>query len=150
MTTFVRRARLDDLAAMVAIEGAVFDCDRLSRRSLRYYVNANTSILLALEVDGRIVGYSLIAFRKNSSRARLYSIAVEPASHGRGLGRLLLGASERAAKARGAKTLRLEVRADNQRAINLYERGGYRRFSIIEDYYEDGASALRLEKELTR
>ncbi len=48
---------------------------------------------------------------------------------------------------RAASTLmRLEVRSRNRRAIALYERQGYRRFGRIEDYYEDGATALRYEK----
>jgi ribosomal-protein-alanine N-acetyltransferase len=80
--------------------------------------------------------------------ARLYSIALDPAEHGRGLGRFLLGASERAAKARGASFMRLEVRTDNASAIALYEKNGYRFFGRIEDYYEDGGAALQFEKPL--
>ena len=37
----------------------------------------------------------------------------------------------------------------SQRATDLYERLGYRRFGRIEDYYQDGAAALRLEKPLS-
>ncbi|SFK52116.1 GNAT family N-acetyltransferase [Methylocapsa palsarum] len=144
----VRPARIEDLDAIEAIENKVFDGDRLSRRSLRYFLTAKTAILLALDSGGRIAGYSLIGFRKNSFRGRLYSIALDPSAHGRGLGRQLLHSSERAAKARGAMTMRLEVRTDNSRAIRLYEQSGYCRFAIIDDYYEDGASALRLEKVL--
>ena len=42
----------------------------------------------------------------------------------------------------------LEVRADNARAITLYDERGYVKFATIPDYYEDGASALRYEKRL--
>ena len=143
----VRQASLEDLAAIEAIENAVFDGDRLSRRSLRYYLNSKTALVLAVDVNGDVAGYSLVAFRKGARRARLYSIALHPAQHGRGLGRLLLGASERAAKARGAVALRLEVRTDNARAIALYEKNGYQHFATEADYYEDGASALRFEKQ---
>jgi ribosomal protein S18 acetylase RimI-like enzyme len=140
-------ASLNDLAAVEAIETTVFDSDRLSRRSLRYYLKSRTALLLVVGVNDRVSGYSLIAFRKDSPRARLYSIALEPAEQRRGLGRLLLGASERAAMARGAIAMRLEVRVDNARAIELYEKSGYRSFAVVEDYYEDGAAALRFEKE---
>jgi len=144
--TSVRRASFDDLAAIEAIETAVFEGDRLSRRSLRYFLKSETALLLVVAVNDRVAGYSLVAFRKRSAYARLYSIALDPAEHRRGLGRLLLGASERAAKARGANAMRLEVRVDNARAIALYEKNGYRSFAVIEDYYEDGATALRFEK----
>jgi ribosomal-protein-alanine N-acetyltransferase len=145
----VRRARRADLDAIETIETSVFEGDRLSRRSLRYFLAAPTAVLLVLDLDGRVAGYSLIGFRNGSRRARLYSIALDAADQGRGFGRMLLNASERAARARGARALRLEVRVDNRRAAALYEQNGYARFAVVEDYYEDGASALRLEKVLS-
>jgi ribosomal protein S18 acetylase RimI-like enzyme len=146
----VRQARFEDLADIETIENAVFESDRLSRRSLRYYLTAKTALLLVVRANDRVAGYSLVGFRKDSPRARLYSIALDPAAHRRGLGRLLLGASERAAKARGASAMRLEVRIDNARAIELYEKNGYRNFAVVTDYYEDGATALRFEKRLAQ
>ncbi|MCF8997840.1 ribosomal-protein-alanine acetyltransferase, partial [Pseudomonas carnis] len=44
--------------------------------------------------------------------------------------------------------LRLEVRTDNPGALALYERNGYRRFAVVDDYYQDHSDALRLEKTL--
>ena len=49
---------------------------------------------------------------------------------------------------RAANVLRLEVRADNRRAIALYEVNGYQRIGEIEGYYHDGATALRYQKRL--
>lgn len=147
---WVRPARLEDLSEIEAIEAAVFDSDQLSRRSLRYYLKSRTALFLTLGVRNRVIGYSLVSFRQGSPRARLFSIALDPAEQGRGLGRFLLGASERAAKARGAVAMRLEVRVDNARAIELYKKNGYRRFAAVEDYYQDGAAALRFEKTMTQ
>jgi ribosomal protein S18 acetylase RimI-like enzyme len=144
----VRPATAADLPAIEAIENAVFDGDRLSRRSLRYFLASDTAMMLVLAVQDHVLGYSLIAFRRGSKRARLYSIALSPDEHGRGLGRFLLRSSENAAKAHGAAFMRLEVRTDNASAIALYEKNGYRFFGRIEDYYEDGAAALRFEKAL--
>lgn len=145
----VRPATAADLSAIWAIENAVFDGDRLSRRSLRYFLASDTALVLVLALQDHVLGYSLVAFRKGSKRARLYSLALDPAEHGRGLGRFLLRSSENAARAHGAAFMRLEVRTDNAGAIALYEKNGYRLFGRIEDFYEDGASALRFEKALT-
>lgn len=144
----VRPAGPEDLTALESIERRVFGSNRLSRRSLRYHIASQTTQLLVLVVGETVGGYSLVAFRKNSTRARLYTLALDPGLHGRGFGRALLGAAERAAKARGATTVRLEVRIDNQHAIELYDKAGYRRFDVIPNYYEDGYTALRLEKTL--
>ena len=67
---------------------------------------------------------------------------------GRGTGRRLVAAAEAAALAAGARTLRLEVRADNQRAIALYRSTGYGAIGERPDYYADGMTALRYEKSL--
>lgn len=145
MTLHIRKARLDDLDALVAIENSVFAGDRLSRRSLRHAVVAPTCAMIAAESDGKLVGYALAHFHKNAGVARLFSIA---AAHGapRGVGRALLGACLEQTVRRKRRALRLEVREDNVRAIALYEQAGFARFGRYEDYYEDGAAALRFEK----
>ncbi len=144
-----RRATLADVDALETLENKAFDGDRLSRRSLRYYVTAETAVLRVMKQDGALAAYSLLAFRRGSKIARLYSIAVDPMWVGCGLGRALLKTCEKDARAHGCAVLRLEVRVDNKRAIALYEKNGYRRFDEIEDYYEDGATAVRMEKTLT-
>lgn len=146
----VRKAKRADLAALVAIETASFTNDRLSRRSLRYFIAAPNAEVIVAEIKGVLAGYALVAFRKGSAIARLYSIATDPDFRGRNLGLALLRAAERLALKRGAEFMRLEVRCRNRRAIALYERQGYRRFGRIDDYYEDGAPAFRYQKTLLR
>ncbi len=142
----IRKGLRSDLAALVAIENQCFTSDRLSRRSLRYFLTVPNAALLVAEIRGAVAGYGLVAFRKGSAVARLYSIAIDPDFRGRNLGLALLKASEKAAHDGGATLMRLEVRSRNRRAIALYEGQGYRRFGRIEDYYEDGATALCYEK----
>jgi ribosomal protein S18 acetylase RimI-like enzyme len=152
----IRKGRLADLDRLVAIENAAFEGDRLTRRSLRAHLTKPTVTLLVAETEtggfAQVIGYALIAFRKESKKARLYSIASDPEyrlGSGRGLGRVLLAASETEAARRGAEALVLEVRADNARAIALYEARGYTKFGTLADYYEDGAAAVRYEKQLS-
>jgi ribosomal protein S18 acetylase RimI-like enzyme len=144
----IRPAVPADLDALEAIENTVFETDRLSRRSLRYYIAHHRDALIVMGVDDAVVGYALLAVRSGTALARLYSIAILPDHAGGGLGRRLMDAVEKAAIERGAIVLRLEVRADNAAAVRLYEKGGYRRFGVYEDYYEDHAAALRYEKRL--
>lgn len=146
----IRRARASDLPVLVAIESESFVDDRLSRRSLRYFLAAPNAILLVVEAGGSVLGYSLVALRKGSRRARLYSIAVARGSRERNFGKTLLQAAEAAARQYEATVMLLEVRSRNRRAISLYEKQGYRRIGRIEGYYADGAPALRYEKSLVR
>ncbi len=123
--------------------------DRLSRRGLRRFLKASHRPLLVARSCGHVVGYIVISLPSRSHSARVYSLAVE-ASHGRrGVGRELLLAAERYARAHGRTRLRLEARYDNLNAIALYEKLGYENFGRYPGYYADGAEALRFEKPLT-
>lgn len=148
MPAVIRRADVSDIDHLAAIENRVFPGDRLSRRSLRRHIASDGALMLVAEAQGRPVGYALVLLRRGSATARLYSIAVEPAAAPRGTGRALLAAAERQAALRGAEALRLEVRADNARAVELYERAGYRGTGRRAGYYEDGADALLYRREL--
>ena len=144
----VRPASTCDLDTLLALEHHVFTHDRLSRRSLRNFLTSRHASLIVAEADGRIGGYALILFRPGSLIARLYSILVAPGIDRRGLGRRLLAAAEDAALARDCILMRLEVDERNTRALSLYRQAGYRQIGRQPGYYEDGGTALRLEKGL--
>jgi ribosomal-protein-alanine N-acetyltransferase len=146
----IRAGTLRDLDAIFALEHAVFATDRLSRRSLRAFILDRRRPLRVAVLDKALAGYALIALRKRSAAARLYSIAVDPRCGRQGVGSALMGACERYAAAHGCDLLRLEVRADNEAAIALYERLGFRQFGQYDSYYADGARALRFEKPVAK
>lgn len=145
----LRKATLQDLDALVALENRSFQTDRLSRRSFRHLLTkGNAVILIAEGEEGALAGYAAVLFNAGTSLARLYSIAVDSGYQGRGVGRQLVEASERAALEGECVVLRLEVRRDNAASLALFRRLGYREFGTLNDYYEDHMAALRFEKEL--
>jgi ribosomal protein S18 acetylase RimI-like enzyme len=144
----IRQATLRDLDGLVELERRCFATDLISRRSFRYLLTrANAAILVAEEDDG-LAGYALVLFSRGTALARLYSIAVDGAFRGRGIGRGLLSAAEAEALALGCVSMRSEVRLDNQASLALFEGNGYRRLEEIEDYYEDHMGAFRFERTL--
>lgn len=145
----IRAAQRFDIDDLVRLEAKAFASDRLSRRRLAAHTVNSAAALLVATTDGEIAGYALVLMRRGSSAARLYSLAVDPDMSGQGVGSTLLAAAEEAALSKGAAHLRLEVRVDNDAAIRLYERGGYRLVGHRENYYEDGAAALRYVRSLS-
>jgi len=143
----LRDARPCDLERLLALE-AMFPGDRLSARQFRRHLSSPTARLRVAEFDGALAGYALVFLRRTAAAARLYSIAVDPARRGAGIGAALLADAELQARAAGRDRLRLEVRADNDAAIALYRREGFLQFGVHRSYYEDGCDALRLEKPL--
>lgn len=154
MSFELRPAQPEDLPALVALENRCFEGDRLSRRQFRWLLQRGHSAICLLETvtpEGRVlVAYLLLLFHRGTTLARIYSIAVDPDWRGRKLGERLMQEAETLVLAEGCSILRLEVRTDNQGAIALYERLGYRQFGQYADYYEDHADALRYQKRLHR
>jgi ribosomal protein S18 acetylase RimI-like enzyme len=145
----IRPAVPGDIAALVAIEEASFDSDRLSRRSFRHLLTEGNSATLVDDGGAGPRGYITLLFRADVSLARVYSIATAPASAGQGVATRLLAAAETLALARSCVAMRLEIRRDNRPSQQLFLRHGYAVFGEHAAYYEDGMDALRFEKSLT-
>jgi ribosomal protein S18 acetylase RimI-like enzyme len=142
----VRPARARDFDAVWAIETESFGTDRFPRRNLRRLLSRRSAAFLIAGAPP--LGYALVLFRRGAGVARLYSIATSKAARGRGVGAALVEAAAACAKSRGSDRLRLEVRVSNKAAIALYSKAG---FSILKEspgYYEDGETALKMEKRL--
>jgi len=146
----IRAATLSDLTALVGIEERCFETDRLSRRQWRYMLTRAHAAVLVEEQGGQVLGYVLLLFSRATSVARIYSIAVDQAARGRQLGQRLVEAAERETRERGRAYVRLEIRRDNIRSQRLFEGMGYRRFGVLDDYYEDHMEGIRFEKSLGR
>lgn len=142
----IRPGRTGDIPALLALEAACFDSDRLSRRSFNHMLTrAKAALYVAEDADG-LAGYGLVLFHAGTALARLYSMAVAPRARGQGLARRLLAHAETEAKSHDCIALRLEVRADNEAAIRLYESAGYRRLAPLPGYYDDDGDGWRYQK----
>ena len=95
----------------------------------RWYVVAETA-------DRALAGYAGLLV--GGSEADVQTIGVHPAVQRRGVGTVLLHALTAEAVRRGATTLMLEVRSDNEPAIRLYTQEGFERISLRRGYYQPG------------
>lgn len=138
----------EDIDALWALEQRCFSSDRLSRRRMRYYAQASHAEFVVARHAQHVVGYALLLCRRGTQLTRLYSIAVDPDARGLGVAGSLLRALEERALLRGKPFMRLEVAVDNQPAIALYKKMGFKQFGMYSHYYENDADALRMQKAL--
>ena len=132
---------------MLALE-ELFPSDRLTRRALQRFLRVPNAHLWVAVSASQLVGSLVLLLRENAHHGRIYSVVVAPTARGQGLGERLVATAERATKAAGRQSLRLEVRADNAPARALYAKRGYVERAALPGYYEDGADGWRLEKPL--
>jgi [ribosomal protein S18]-alanine N-acetyltransferase len=103
----------------------------------------NTAVIGSSEA---ILGFGIMQY--GEERAHLALLAVRPDCRQRGLGAGLIDWLERPALVAGIECVRVEVRADNPRAIAFYRKHGYAEISRIARYYRGVVDAVRLEKKL--
>jgi ribosomal protein S18 acetylase RimI-like enzyme len=144
----IRTAALPDLDRLKILEQSSFFCDAVNRRSMRHFLRSDAAVILLDECDGILRGHIVIRFNARHRIARIYSIAVDAAHQGQGVGAGLVKAAEEAARERGRLKVRLEISVDNVASQALFTRAGYTVFGEYEEYYDDGGAALRLEKNL--
>ncbi|HET7820510.1 MAG TPA: ribosomal protein S18-alanine N-acetyltransferase [Ornithinibacter sp.] len=147
-TPVLREVHWSDIPALAALERDLFAHDawseptwwsELAGRPRRDYV-------VLADADG-VLGYG--GLDHGGEVADVMTVAVAPRARGRGLGRALLAELEHRARARGAGHVMLEVRADNQAALGLYDRSGFAVLSTRRRYYQPGAvDAIVMRKSL--
>jgi ribosomal-protein-alanine N-acetyltransferase len=137
----LRPMRWWDVQPILDIEDDLFGGDawsaglfwsELAQYDSRHYV--------VLDHAGVLIGYGGVAVL--GAEAYIQTIAIVRDRWGSGLGSALLGDLLACAEQRGATTVGLEVRADNDRAHLLYERFGFRVIGVRRGYYQpSGADA---------
>lgn len=147
MSAALRTMTVADIDTIAALEHRLFPIDywprdmfvaELSQPETRHYVIA--------EVDGAVVGYAGLMCIEPI--ADIQTIAVLPEYEGRGIGTSMLKALLTEARRRGGQDVLLEVRADNPRAQNLYQRFGFSQIHVRKKYYRDGVDALIMKRDL--
>ncbi|HEY4584654.1 MAG TPA: GNAT family N-acetyltransferase [Acidimicrobiia bacterium] len=114
-----------DWPALVRVDRAAFDVFwRMSVDGLTEALNATPrSVLLQIEETGDVVGYAIVGTQLTVSF--LQRVAVLPDRSGNGLGGALIRASMLWARSKGARTMILNVRPENTRAVDVYAREGF-------------------------
>ncbi|MBP3977639.1 ribosomal protein S18-alanine N-acetyltransferase [Microbacterium sp. BLY] len=147
----LREARPDDLDAVMAIEDRSFPTDAWSRETMASELSSPHGRYLVDEEAGAIIGYGGVRALQGSPDADIQTIALDRAFRGRGRGRALLHALLRAAAARGAREVFLEVRADNPAAENLYRSEAFEEIGRRPRYYQpDDVDAIVMRRDLRR
>jgi ribosomal protein S18 acetylase RimI-like enzyme len=93
-------------------------------------------VILVAERDGEVIGYTYSGVEGTDYMSLrgpagvMYDIVVDPAHRKQGVGRMLVDATLKALKARGAPRVVLSTAEQNAAAQRLFDRAGFRRTMI--------------------
>ncbi len=139
----VRQAVRSDLPAIYRIEALSFDQP--------WPINAFDAFLgkpafLVAVGGGDVLGFGVADLTPNHGAdiGHLKDLAVEPSSRGQGIGKRLLRSTLSRLTVAGAAVVKLEVRAGNDPARELYRTEGFRPLRQVPEYYDDGETAFVL------
>jgi ribosomal protein S18 acetylase RimI-like enzyme len=117
-----------------------------SRRELRWYLAQPGAICFVSESAGVIAGFILAD--AEPPRGHIITIDVAEAHRRRGVGKLLLGAAERALFECGVRTVEIETATNNEAGIQFWYVHKYRALGLLPGYYLGRIDAIRMRKEL--
>ncbi|UYO00379.1 MAG: GNAT family N-acetyltransferase [Devosia sp.] len=114
------------------------------RRRLSHAVGQYWPHTIVVELDGVVVGWCA----RVKGRNYIPYLFVMPDLQSNGLGRMLLSRMEAMLELEGAQRIRLETPADHVRAVQFYERQGYRILALKTDgrRSQDPFGSVHLEK----
>lgn len=106
---------------------------------------AGRRLYLAALRGRTVVGYAGLMFtdeRLSDGESHVTNVAVDPRAWRQGIGRRLMIELLKAARARGCRSMSLEVRDTNRRAQELYRGLGFAPAGVRRRYYENTDDAI--------
>jgi ribosomal protein S18 acetylase RimI-like enzyme len=128
-TRHSRRARIADREALLRVDAAAFDeFWRLDELGLDQAARATPRSHTRVTRGEPIVGYAL--FGRADEVGYVQRLAIRPDAQGRGVGPALLTDGLRWLRVHNARSAFVNTQVDNERALRIYERAGFRRLPV--------------------
>lgn len=141
----IRQIKQTELRCLYKLEDSLFSLEegRFNPSVFRYHYRLKNRIFVAID-NGEIAGYVLVIMYAKT--ARIYSLAVGLSYQGRGYGKKLCQYAIDLAIKMKKKSVSLEVRSSNQKAIDLYSSLDFVLERVLPSYYgnEDGVKMRKL------
>ncbi len=135
---FFKAIQKRDLDFVLTIEKLCYENPWSSNKFLDTLANPN-SYSQALIADDGLIGYAF--FNLAGDSADLLNLAIHPNYQQQGFAQLLMKKTFSKLTKLEVNCLYLEVRESNHRAINFYQKVGFKQISIRKKYYSNGENA---------
>ena len=94
--------------------------------------------------NGRVVGFAIVLYKEWFNIAYLDYVQVKTEQMNKGVGHMLIEKCVSWAREKGARILYTETGKNNERAIQFYQKHGFKITGHIPSYYQKGLDAVIL------
>ena len=142
----IRDLELTDIDRVMEIESKTFIAPWKKDEMLYEYQENKFAHMGVITSNSLVVGF--YDYWVTFDSATIAQIAVDPSFQRQHFASLLMEEIIKDAQAKKVRTITLEVRKNNEKAVNLYLKYGFKTSLIKEKYYSNGDDALYMIKEL--
>lgn len=140
----IREMKENDLDEVLVIEKSLFNSP-WNKEQFLYELNDNDlGNAYVYELDNKIIGYGMLWYLFEN--ADITNLAIKKEYQNKGYGKELLKFLLIDALKNDCEFVHLEVRVNNDNAINLYKKFGFEIIRTRKAYYEDGSDAYDMIK----
>lgn len=141
----VRELTNDDLDVLIEIEKSLYK-DPWNKEAYLRDLENDIAYNYVLVHDDVILGY--YGFWIMFDNIDITKVSIRKELQGKGLSNILMKDFFSRISNLDIKSITLEVRVSNIKAINLYKKYGFKEISVRKKYYSDSEDALILQKEV--
>jgi len=144
----IKDVNKNDLDEISYLEEKTFGIDAFSKDLIKKLIKNKLLFIKMVDETDKILGLS-ISIENAKNEANLINFLIREENQNHGLGALLL--KKTIDEIKGKKKFRsivLNVKVDNDIAINLYKKFGFEILKRIEGYYYSGASSVYMKLQL--
>ena len=112
-----------------------------------YFYETFPEGFIVAEYGHKIIGF-LIGVRINDILSKILMLSISKQYQNKRIGSDLLKYFLKRLYEEGVKFIELEVKIDNEKAINFYKKHGFKIRNEIKDFYQNGESAYTMKRQL--
>ena len=147
----IRPMKIEDLDEVMSIEDTSFIAPWKKEEFVNEFKSNQFANIFVVETNVDHTTKKIIGFYDywvTFDSATIAQIAIDPAYQRQHLGSLLMEEIIKDARAKKVRTMTLEVRKNNEKAVKLYQKFGFKQTLVKEKYYSNGDDAIYMIKEL--
>ncbi len=139
----IRKSTLEDLDSIYTLGKENLET-QFSRETLKTFIVYDETYHVFSLADDKLIGYIIVW--KSDKYGQIIDVVVEKKYRGLGYGYKLLEYGINVSKEMNVTMISLEVSVKNEIALKLYEKAGFVKERILENYYEDSDGVLLVRR----